>query len=278
MNTMLKSLGCAAVVAGAGMGANVAQADYVSTVLSNEDLIAYYRLGEDPSQTSTATDASGSHDGTYHGSPLSTMGPTADDGWNSFGDNNSAINLNGAGAITLDTAALDIPQITFTGWFRLTDDTHNQRIYTTQASPSNRFTINVANGQRLHVTTGGSNGAWVPIDTVLDGEWHHLVVSRGSNAREDVAVWIDFLPVATTLASHFGQGTGTNPTLGAQGVVDGTIDNSFLGSLDEVAFFNRVFTQEDVNELHAAALIPEPASLALLGLGGLAMLGRRRRA
>jgi hypothetical protein len=47
----------------------------------------------------------------------------------------------------------------------------------------------------------------------------------------------------------------------------------FAGDLDLFRVYNEKLTDEQV----AAASIPEPASLALLGAGGLCMLGRRRR-
>ncbi|MEX2387322.1 MAG: PEP-CTERM sorting domain-containing protein [Phycisphaeraceae bacterium] len=52
---------------------------------------------------------------------------------------------------------------------------------------------------------------------------------------------------------------------------DGVNDGSGVGFNDDGDVVDATFW------IHDASVIPEPASLALLGLGGLAMLGRRRR-
>jgi len=48
------------------------------------------------------------------------------------------------------------------------------------------------------------------------------------------------------------------------------------GGMDEVAFFSSALTQAEVTSLYNAA-IPEPATMTLLGVGGLLALVRRRR-
>jgi len=55
--------------------------------------------------------------------------------------------------------------------------------------------------------------------------------------------------------------------------------NSLDGRLDDVAFFDNSLSNEQLATVYneGAAAIPEPASLALLGLGGLTLLGRSRR-
>jgi hypothetical protein len=49
---------------------------------------------------------------------------------------------------------------------------------------------------------------------------------------------------------------------------------AFDGAIDDVRIYDRALSGTEVADLYA---LPEPATLALLALGGLAMLRRRRR-
>ena len=47
--------------------------------------------------------------------------------------------------------------------------------------------------------------------------------------------------------------------------------------MDEVAIFNYALTAEEAGYLHTELTVPEPATMSLLVLGGLATLIRKRR-
>ena len=113
--------------------------------------------------------------------------------------------------------------------------------------------------------------------------WHHVAVTA-SNTSGLLSVYIDgSLVVSNTNANSTwtfngadGFGTGAHFTLGAKRSSGG---NVYDGLLDELAIYDSVLSESD---LAARAnfdpnAIPEPSTTALLGLGGFALILRRRK-
>lgn len=109
------------------------------------------------------------------------------------------------------------------------------------------------------------------------GNWHHIAVrlDRGNNTASlfldgnnienyDVTGLGDITPNDITTNYTFTIGTQH-----AGGPVNSVV--SFDGLFDEFEFHLRALSDQEI-----VAAIPEPASLALLGLGGLLIVGRRR--
>ena len=99
--------------------------------------------------------------------------------------------------------------------------------------------------------------------------WHHVAFSFDNGA---VTAWID--GVQETLTTDGGGSVageeafvlGAATTAGASG---------FSGAFDDVSFFHGVLNQSEVDGLITA--VPETSTTALLGLGGLALIMRRRK-
>jgi hypothetical protein len=118
-------------------------------------------------------------------------------------------------------------------------------------------------------------------------EWHHVVMT-GENATgvgtSTLQLFIDGVSVdsdATVLGNVTfngigGFGAAPNLTIGA--ARPNSSDSgyrSYDGLLDELAIYDSVLS--DTQILEHATFVPEPSSTALLGLGGLALIMRRRR-
>ncbi len=126
----------------------------------------------------------------------------------------------------------------------------------------------------------GGNGKYYE-HTIGVGTWAHLAVTYdhdGNGAQPQVEYYVDGVSVKsqpfatqkdwTTLAG-LGLMAQPNANFGGYRLVNGAIDS--------VKLFDTVLTPQEVAAEAAAALIPEPATLGLLGLAGAAFLMRRRR-
>lgn len=106
--------------------------------------------------------------------------------------------------------------------------------------------------------------------------WHHVaIVAKGG---DELQVWVDGVMVDDTnwAPGENAISVGGRLVLGAERANG---HRGYTGLLDDVAFFNRALTQAEIEGIAAGTIaIPEPASLALVGIGGLLMLCRRRAA
>ena len=131
------------------------------------------------------------------------------------------------------------------------------------------------------------HGSWIlsAMDAPDDGEWHHLAYVYGNDGTDATAtIYVD--GVAATWAAGgttitmTGQGmvnlTSTSPTAPYQRLFsdnNGVSTSRLVGLVDDTRIYNEALSSAEVN-----ALIPEPATMSLLALGGIAMLRRRKKA
>ncbi len=184
------------------------------------------------------------------------------------------------------------------------------KIYTSLIGATASNVTGTSNGDRYWAQNGsnpGSDAAALSGLTITNGVANFtgvtLDLNTTVNAGDDAAFfWIDFGtegPMVFTPLDDNGDaigswsftsstfGTTFSPTFDLQGVVSSgafggitfTLDDftGGTGTLTGVAGLQVTDNGLSDPAVFGVAVIPEPASLALLGLGGLCLLGRRRR-
>lgn len=112
-----------------------------------------------------------------------------------------------------------------------------------------------------------------PANSATDNAWHYLAVTR--TAAGAATVYRDGTSIATGTDTASISNT-VDVLIGSNyGADQNTPAIAFNGRIDEFAFYPLALSQAQIN--NHIALAPEPASLGLLGVCALGLLGRRRR-
>ena len=132
--------------------------------------------------------------------------------------------------------------------------------------------IGTRNGGTWHKIdlAGTSNWAGVSYPNLADDTWHHIAYVGDSTS---VRIYIDGELKGTDTSTPT---TTFNGPLEIGGTSRYTEDTT--GLMSDVAIWNEALTLDRIQALAAGGPVPEPATMALLGIGGLLVLRRRRRA
>jgi len=221
------------------------------------------------------------NDGTA-GSEVSTAGDVIDDGSHpatdatSSGAGDTWVNDAERGIVYSTTATQHlnagdqgiVGDFTWSLWVKTSDTSGNDIIMgnrNNSGNPWNKLTTH----QLQNWATISPTGGW----GVNDGQWHHMALQRSGTT---VSVWVDGTqnPITATQANDF-----SGPLR-----LGGDAENwgeSLTGLLSDIAIWNVALSADEIAGLADGSLtpltIPEPASLALIGLGSLLIVSQRRR-
>jgi hypothetical protein len=150
-------------------------------------------------------------------------------------------------------------------WRRILDVQNRQSDNGFYVDPSNNLDI---------FPVSGSTAAWT------NDVYHHVVITDDGTT---VVTYLDGVSQFTTNTSEmnldFDTTSNPNHLLGV------FLDNSAAGGIGEwsagevslLRLWDGVLTADEAQQLAVNPFVPEPASLGLLGAGGIALLSKRRR-
>ncbi len=249
------------------VGPSPATAGYVDKVLSDSDLIAYYRLNE--TSGTTAVDSSNhAYDGTYYGSiPGENMaGPRASDGFDGLDATNTAPSFDDD-SISLPGSPFDLEAITLSCFFKNSDTNKNHRLYSSATGSAHPLAVvlggtpneTVVNSLDVGVRSGlAAYGSFSNDPLLTDDDWHHLIVVRHNDATSVAKIKVDvYIDGVLNLTGDFSEGhtiTGDLTRIGnrEEGVNNYNLD--WVGGIDEMAFFARAFNRKNALELYYASI------------------------
>ncbi len=249
---------------------------YQTTAKNLSGLVAYYTFdGVTTSSTTLADDSGNSHAGTFTTGTIGVSSDTAGVGsgqslaFDTVSGNSASVNgISETGFPTSNAARSAV------FWLK------NASRTTANASWEGIFEFGTPgaghHGEAFHAGLSydypgqvftGQYGAAVHGRNVSDSLWHMITVTvdnTGLDAGQALfSVYVD--------GSTTPDGTGvlsTNTELNNNGL----IGNSYLGNVDELAYYNRVLTTGEMGSLYSAMTIPEPSSVILLVTGVLGLL------
>jgi hypothetical protein len=209
---------------------------YRDAILATNGLASYWRLGElsgDAAKDERGLLPDGPLRGRFVLGQVGVLGPLG----------NTAASFDGAsGELSVPGPTLSADG-TLEGWFRWRAGTAVMRDNT---GPSGGWLLAFNNGGTLRYRVGGTGfNTGRPIEHVRDGAWHHLVATkRGENA----SLYVDGGLV------HSGADAGsTAAALPWHVMRNGTNAVFSEGEADEVAFYTRALSQDEVRAHHVLA-------------------------
>lgn len=253
---------------------------YQSTAKGLSGLVTYYTFDGVASDSTTLTDDSGNgHAGTFTAGAIGASSDTAGVGsGQSLTFSSTSAHVTGISQTGFPTSNADRSMVV---WMKTTA---TNPYWQTVFEAGSTGTVGAACHVGLSFDTGGVfAGQWggsVNGPNVSDNKWHMITVTvTGQGQPAGYALWSLYADDSTTPATSV---LYTNTLLGNNGnggQIGKATSDAFVGSVDELAYYNRVLTTAEMGSLYSAMSVPEPSTIALLvtGLFGLIAYAWRKQ-
>ena len=198
----------------------------------------------------------------------------------------------GGGYIEANTAIPNsLPEWTFEAWIKTSKTGSSTILSNDQGGWNDDVLIGVGadgsnggTGGNFGISQQGNPGTTrdTPSAAISTTAWQHVAIT-GSEANAEILVYINGVQLGSDTSLVNGatfngaDGFGSVAFLTIGQFRDNNGSQLYDGLLDEVALYGSVLTPTDLLARVNFVPVPEPSSTALLGLGGLALIFRRRK-
>ena len=194
---------------------------------------AYWRM-DDALGSTTIADSSG------NGRNLTTVGTVLFQSDSPTGATGASSLLNDAGGSGISSYSISSSEFSLECWIRTNFSSQTQIIYSQRNSnASGNFYVGITNAGVVVLSWGGAADL-LTTQTVNDGKWHHIVVTRNYNT-DNMLIYID-----NSISASGVRGGAPNLINFQVGYSDWTSPSRFVGSLSDIATYHKELTPQRV--------------------------------
>jgi hypothetical protein len=259
MKKLIPTITMSTMIAALSISASTA---YAATLVAGYDFLGGSPLEDKVGSFDLTETTEGSGGVTF-----STEGNFSFASFDNSGTDNESAGYSGANIVQNHPSAISM-------WVRSASASSGARIFTV-----NGVIVEFAPTNRVRTRDGGGTNAFAANDSYALNSWNLITVYIDKDQPNGtLSLFVNDANVATTPADSSKYG------IGVTGFSIAPTNSTFAGDIGGVRVHSGIANATDAEALHDSLLtdggpiaIPEPATMSLLGLGGLALLRRRRK-